>query len=580
MGLPSAIRAHADKNLALAAKHYQRALDQKDYKPSLFQNYGALLREIGEVKKSKEIYELGLSIFPDELSIQRNYANLIVSEHPLKALPIYFRLLHEELALEKQTSFYFISISSILRSCNAFDWALEICRSAVLLNGLSPDLAIEIVKIFQAGRIQQLSDKSLADIEDIFANIFRSSPVLTQAEFHYSLSWLYFQNSNLPLAIKYLTCARSALEAGVVSMTQADANSAIKLNDVNSWNASTILLQNQDFELGWKLFDFGLRAKAVGPQAWQRALPKPFTHNQIPLWRGQSLLGKSLLVLEEQAVGDVMQFMSLIPTILEECSHVGILLSDRLLPIYKRSLVQYISNGSLSLYSFADSRNNILDSGKFDYQTPIGSICQYRFTLPQNYGNHLPCLIANSVEVDQLKSTYLDSASSFKSIVGISWRGGGTGSRIKQKSFPIEKFAQLISGFDDILFVNLQYGDCESALKKLRSFKINIISDDSINPLKNMDSWLSQVQICDAVISVANTTIHASGGLDIPTMCLLSQHSDWRWIKSPKVDQSYWYPSVGIARQNDDSSWDQAIVDTRSWLRNGTPIQWSTPFIV
>ena len=38
-----------------------------------------------------------------------------------------------------------------------------------------------------------------------------------------------------------------------------------------------------------------------------------------------------------------------------------------------------------------------------------------------------------------------------------------------------------------------------------------------------MEEWLNLVASCDAVVSVANTTIHGAGGLNIPTLCLLSR---------------------------------------------------------
>ena len=63
-----------------------------------------------------------------------------------------------------------------------------------------------------------------------------------------------------------------------------------------------------------------------------------------------------------------------------------------------------------------------------------------------------------------------------------------------------------------------------------------------------MDDWIAQVAACD-VFLVANTTIHGAGGLNIPTLCLLSLNSDWR-CSNPAVKRSYWYPSVGIARQD------------------------------
>ena len=75
-----------------------------------------------------------------------------------------------------------------------------------------------------------------------------------------------------------------------------------------------------------------------------------------------------------------------------------------------------------------------------------------------------------------------------------------------------------------------------------------------------MDTWLSQVSLCDAVISVANTTIHGSGGLSIPTMCLLSRFADWRWFNDESVTTSYWYPSVSIARESRSEVGNQLLI--------------------
>ena len=127
----------------------------------------------------------------------------------------------------------------------------------------------------------------------------------------YSLSWLYFEARDFAKAVDLLARARLSVQQSV-SDDDSSRSKAIKMNDITCWNASTILLKAQDFALGWQLFDSGLRAPAPGPQAWQRALPKPFTHSEIEIWRGENLAGKNLLLLEEQAVGDVMQFMTLL----------------------------------------------------------------------------------------------------------------------------------------------------------------------------------------------------------------------------------------------------------------------------
>ena len=92
-----------------------------------------------------------------------------------------------------------------------------------------------------------------------------------------------------------------------------------------------------------------------------------------------------------------------------------------------------------------------------------------------------------------------------------------------------------------------------------------------------MDAWHAQVASCDAVISVANTTIHGAGGLNIPTQCLLSVESDWRWLKSSKVFVVIGI-SVGIVRQSPTNSWDKAFSQIHDWLHAGTPMPNENPF--
>ena len=63
----------------------------------------------------------------------------------------------------------------------------------------------------------------------------------------------------------------------------------------------------------------------------------------------------------------------------------------------------------------------------------------------------------------------------------------------------------------DYRFVSLQYGDDgphPERFTKPPALELR----DSINPLKDMDGWLSQVAAMDAVVS-HNTTVHGAGGL-------------------------------------------------------------------
>ena len=166
-----------------------------------------------------------------------------------------------------------------------------------------------------------------------------------------------------------------------------------------------------------------------------------------------------------------------------------------------------------------------------------------------------------------------DDAANRQLRIGISWRGGGRSDRIKLKSLDADMFETLMTGHKShVSFVTLQYGDVESVVRSWQDKNLPVHSEASVNPLKDMESWLDLVASCDAVVSVANTTIHGAGGLHIPTLCLLSVSSDWRWLDSSNVLRSYWYPSVGIAREKKDEGWQPALQQVRRWIDQGCPM--------
>ena len=340
---------------------------------------------------------------------------------------------------------------------------------------------------------------------------------------------------------------------------------------INAWNMGCVLLKLQNFSDGWKLFENGLLTPAVGRQRWQRSLAKPFSNQDLPLWRGESLHNKRLLLLEEQAIGDAMMFLTLLPKIAAEAKQVGILLSDRLSAIYKQTFSSLDAFNNCTVYSHSECTSGSLSAVDYDYQLPIGSICQHRFVDVSSYSPLIPCIQHRSAVTSSLRDEYLRGASANTKLIGISWRGGAKPDRIKKKSVDESDFLSIISDIPNVRFVSIQYGPVEETLKQWSQQGLPVIYDKRINPLKNMHSWIDQVAACDAVVSVANTTIHGAGGLGIPTMCLLSCAADWRWFSDESVTRSYWYPTVGIARESKTHGWDAAYLKVRQWIKDGCP---------
>ena len=252
-----------------------------------------------------------------------------------------------------------------------------------------------------------------------------------------------------------------------------------------------------------------------------------------------------------------MMFATLIPRLQEEGARITLFPGDRLVSMYKRSIP------NITVLSSNDLKEGHLKASDFDFQSPLGSICQYRFHKLDDYGPRSPILKADPVQIAQLRQRYSDG----RPLVGISWQGGGKANRIALKSLTLKQMTPLLER-SDCRFVSLQYGDDGPHLERYKKATgIEILHDNAIDPLRDMDGWLNQVAAMDAVISIANTTVHGAGGLGVPTLCLVSQQSDWRWIDPNVYKGCYWYPSVDAYYQ-ENGSWESALNEAPNWLKS------------
>ena len=572
MGLPRAIHEHAAKNLYEAEKQYQRAYDQGDRSAVLFQNYGALLRNIDKIDAAEKLFVEGLKLHPNEASIYQNYANLLKNKRPSSSILYYLHAIrlqfHSENPDPNRCLSLICDVLTVSRSLKLYNLSIEMVSQALSLFGSNPGILHNILLLtdYLCDESDCYSRELWAAVRTSVDNLLSQCTVNERAEIFYALAAHFQALGKHKDALLYFDDASKMIQDAIPSATPEDYLKLEQTYSINSWNFSNTLLKMGDFKRGWELFDFGLRTPADGKQKWQRALLKPFSNNILQVWDGKHSLQSRILLLEEQAVGDVMMFLTMLPSILEKFASVGIFLTPRLKSIYKRSFRSYISSGKLSLYTKSDLESGKLDPRNYDYQCPIGSVYKYFFTSIDLYAPKSPILFADKHHSDILRRDYL--AGSESTLVGISWSGGGRGARIRQKSVPTDLFKELLRDLQahNCKFVNLQYGDHSATLDAWANENIHIIKDKRVYPIKNNEYWLSQVDACDYVISIANTTIHGAGGLGKPTMCLLSCFSDWRWLDDETASNSYWYPSVSVARQSRNRQWAEALDKTKHWL--------------
>ena len=109
---------------------------------------------------------------------------------------------------------------------------------------------------------------------------------LEKSEYLFALAWLHLNKQDTQNARLNLSEANSTLSSMAndrLAYSSDELTKAFELRNKYSWNMSCLLPQ-QEFSEGWSLFEYGLVTPAKGKQKWQLLL-KPFSEDQIPLWR-------------------------------------------------------------------------------------------------------------------------------------------------------------------------------------------------------------------------------------------------------------------------------------------------------
>ena len=78
------------------------------------------------------------------------------------------------------------------------------------------------------------------------------------------------------------------------------------------------------------------------------------------------------------------------------------------------------------------------------------------------------------------------------------------------------------------------------------------------------------ISCLDIVIAVDTSIAHLAGALGRPTWILLPHTPDWRWLLNR--DDTPWYPSVRLFRQDETRDYGSVIARVRSELMAMTAV--------
>jgi hypothetical protein len=313
-------------------------------------------------------------------------------------------------------------------------------------------------------------------------------------------------------------------------------------------NRGMLYLLLGDLEKGWRGYEYGLNVKRGRGRS---------RRDQFEPWQDAAIAGKTILVTNEQGVGDQIMFGSLLPDLVELGATCLPRLEARLYPLLRRSI------SGLTLISPDSSELSRIEEYRLDYEVPIGSLCRWLRPTLASFPSRPGYLKADPAQVATRRSRYRDRLGE-RPLVGISWRGG-TAEAAKLRSIPLTMWSPILTqrGFG---FVNLQYGDCRADLTEVQHrLGVEVLHDDSVDPLSSLDDFAAQTAAMDLVISIDNSTVHMAGALNVPVWVMLPFVPDWRWMLG-RTD-SPWYPSARLFRQTKAGDWSPLLATVADELK-------------
>ena len=301
------------------------------------------------------------------------------------------------------------------------------------------------------------------------------------------------------------------------------------------WDLAFTRLLQGDFTSGFAEYEWRWRRTDFPPRQFA-----------APLWRGENLAGRTLLVHAEQGAGDAIQFVRFLS----------------LLPALGARVVLECPRGLVTLFESVDGVQRVIAKGdplpEFDWQVPLLSLPHRlgvtlasiparvpylrpppdrRVSLPPTRGNHPPALR-----------------------VGLAWRGQPQHKNDGRRSL---SFAALESLFTvpGATFYSLQVAPTAEFTDAAASQNTLIDLENLIHDYSDTAALMAQL---DLVISVDTSVAHLAGALGCPVWVLLPFAPDWRWLL--ERDDSPWYPTMRLFRQPAPGDWSSVVQSVRAAL--------------
>lgn len=295
-------------------------------------------------------------------------------------------------------------------------------------------------------------------------------------------------------------------------------------------NLAIALLCSGQFERGWLEYE---HRPAKDRSAYEQI--------QLPVWDGQELAGKRLLLVAEQGFGDTILASRFIAALEKRAGEVTLACQKPLESLLQQSRVAS---------SIINMDNLSADSSHFDVKYPLMSVPNVLRLAAENLPYRSRYLCSPPDAVEKWRGLL---QSEKRPLVGLVWRGNPAQSNDRNRSIPLAQLKPLLAAAPGTL-ISLQIDARDDEKQLIAATRSSTYLSAALQDFADTAGLLMHL---DMIVSVDTASAHLAGALGQPTLLLRPYVPDWRWEVSDKP--SPWYPSVEVFQQQPFGDWTNAI---------------------
>lgn len=363
--------------------------------------------------------------------------------------------------------------------------------------------------------------------------VLNSMALFQEAQIAFETSF-ELDNGNIESLVNLATCQIIAgnNDAAIATYEQALRKlpkKAKSQSDVIKFLVSFEYLKKGYLDKAWEYYDCGFHPNI--PSTSARAQPRTF---KKPLWKGQPIKGKTLLIWREQGLGDEVMFLSCLPDLIKFHNKIILEVDKRLVDTMQRSFptitVRAQKYGPPPYFEAIDH--------DYDYHLPVGSLMRYFRKTVDDFKTSGPFVRIDPVK----KQKFSDRLAQYKDklIIGICWRSGNISALRALSYVGILNWGELFS-LKDVVWVNLQYGECEEeCLQAEKEFGIEIVRWPDLDLKDDLDDVFALMSELDYVVTVATAVHHMAASTGVETL-LITPYGAWNRFH---LDYDPWFSNL------------------------------------